>query len=147
MKRFYIYEHRDVNDKLFYIGKGTGDRYMSSDKRFPKWKEIAFVNGLVQFKPKILIEGLSEKEAYIKEQELIKEIGYENLCNICPRERQSHRMIPIVGTCLLTGEKIEFKSLKSAYPEFSPGKISGCLKGDRKSHKGYKWEKKFPYNK
>lgn len=50
MKRYYIYEHRTLDGKLFYVGKGTFDkkysyggyqRAYSKQNRNKRWKEIS----------------------------------------------------------------------------------------------------------
>ena len=47
---------------------------------------------------------------------------------------------PIYGINVKTNEKIEFSSTREAGRSgFNQGNIVNCLKGRRKSHKGYKW--------
>lgn len=50
--------------------------------------------------------------------------------------------VKVVGINMATGEKIFFNSMQEAEKNgFSCSKISNCVNGKRKSHKGYKWEK------
>lgn len=46
----------------------------------------------------------------------------------------------IIGTCTKTGKTIRFKSMMEADRHgFKQGNISACIRGKRKSHKGYTW--------
>ena len=56
------------------------------------------------------------------------------------------RSQPIYGINIKTNEKIEFSSTREAQRNgFSSGSIVHCLKGRRKTHKGYKWYYKEEY--
>ena len=65
--RYYVYLHRDLNGVVFYIGKGTGDRYKRKNNRSSKWQEVAR-NG---FTFEIVQADLFEKDALDIEEELI----------------------------------------------------------------------------
>lgn len=69
--RFYVYGHftKDT-DELFYIGKGTAGRYMTSSDRSKSWQAIVESRG---FTAKILYPNLTEFDAIEKESKLIKE--------------------------------------------------------------------------
>lgn len=76
----YVYGHYTADtDKLFYIGKGVGNRAWSKKNRNPYWINVTNKHG---YTIKILYENLTEEEAYIKEKELIAEIGLDNLTNL-----------------------------------------------------------------
>lgn len=48
---------------------------------------------------------------------------------------------PIVGTCVKTGEKIEFSSgIEAERQGFNRGAISNCCSGRQKTHKEYTWK-------
>ena len=68
---YYVYGHyiKDTNE-LFYIGKGTGRRStaMTKNDRSKNW--FNFVNNR-QVYSVILFSGLTEKEAFEKEEYLI----------------------------------------------------------------------------
>lgn len=65
--RYYVYVHRDLNGVVFYVGKGTKDRFKSKQSRSASWREIA-VNG---YSYQILKENMSNKEAVLLERDLI----------------------------------------------------------------------------
>lgn len=77
---YYIYAHYTADtEELFYIGKGKGRRaWMTkkTDGRNIWWQRIAKKHG---FTVKLLWEGLTEYEAYMKEQELITQYGRRDL--------------------------------------------------------------------
>ena len=48
---------------------------------------------------------------------------------------------PLVATNIVTGEVIEFPSIKQAQKAgFTPKYIKMCCRGDQVSHKGYTWQ-------
>ena len=67
--RFYVYLHRDMNGVVFYIGKGTGDRYKRKNNRSTKWQDIAKSG----FTFEIVQDGLDEDSALSIEKELISD--------------------------------------------------------------------------
>lgn len=76
---FYVYLHRKLSDKkVFYVGKGTGNRAWWVFGRSEYWNRVKTKHGLII---EIFKSGLSEKEAHELEMNLIKTIGRENLCN------------------------------------------------------------------
>lgn len=78
--KFYVYCHRRKTDgKCFYIGKGTGNRFKSKSGRNQYWHNIVNKH---DFEPEILIDNLTEEEAFQLESEYCKNIGYDNLCNL-----------------------------------------------------------------
>lgn len=73
----------------------------------------------------------------------------ENLNHGTRTERASNTAIngkqskPIIGTCVKTGEQIEFSSMMEAERQgFEQGNISRCCRGERGTHKGYTWQYK-----
>jgi hypothetical protein len=81
---YYVYGHYTLDGRLFYVGKGVGDRAWVKRSRNPHWKNVANKCGL---EVKILVDSLTEEEALQKEKELIEEIGIENLTNMRPGGR------------------------------------------------------------
>ena len=80
---FYTYAHYRASDgKLFYIGKGTGTRYKSSDPRNAFWASTVKKHG---FTSEILARWDSDQEASEHEIFLIacfkKDLGVK-LCNL-----------------------------------------------------------------
>jgi len=78
-KRFYVYVHY-CNNKLIYIGKGTGKRYLSKDYRNKHWNNT--VNKHKDLSCFIVCDSMKETDAYELEEFLISEIGLNNLTNI-----------------------------------------------------------------
>ena len=83
-KIFYTYIHiRPDTNEPFYVGKGKGRRHKTKSGRNQYWHNIVNKNGGI-FESKIIFEGLTEKEALLKEIEVekdLKEKGY-NLVNL-----------------------------------------------------------------
>jgi hypothetical protein len=81
---FYTYIHiRPDTNEPFYVGKGKGRRHKTKTGRNQYWHNVVNKNNGV-FESKIIFEGLTEKEALLKEVEVEKELkekGY-NLVNI-----------------------------------------------------------------
>lgn len=90
--KYYVYELIDSKDsKPFYVGKGSGLRYSKHislarhHKHYNKHLEnkiwnIWNNNELVI--SRTVFESDNEEEVFIKENELIKKYGLENLCNL-----------------------------------------------------------------
>lgn len=93
---YYVYSLIDPDtDKPFYIGKGIGDRalthqYFKSGCNNP-YKDSVIRRILASHKEvpyKILKDGFqNESDAYDYEELVIKDIGIENLTNICESRR------------------------------------------------------------
>ena len=75
---FYTYAHiNSTNNKIFYIGKGSKNRYKSKDRRSVHWNGIANKYG---FHAEVLAHWNTEKEAFEHEKLLIscfKDMGYK----------------------------------------------------------------------
>lgn len=65
---YYVYVHKDNNGNIFYVGKGRNKRAWSKTDRSKGWKEISDLGYSVE----IHLSNLSEKEALLKENELIQ---------------------------------------------------------------------------
>lgn len=91
MEHYYVYELIDPRDhKVFYVGKGTGDRAYQHQKfqdgnRNPhkdrKIKKILATGKEIVVN--IVKKNLNEERAYKLESKIIKKIGIDNLTNIC----------------------------------------------------------------
>lgn len=78
-KIFYVYVHRRKTDgTIFYVGKGSKNRFSNFRGRGKWWSRIAAKHGVT---PQIVCSNLSEKDAFDLEMALIEFIGRENLCN------------------------------------------------------------------
>lgn len=76
----YVYGHyRADTGKLFYVGKGIGDRAWSKRKRNRYWHNTVNKYG---YTVKILEDNLTDELAYAKEKQLIEEVGLQNLTNM-----------------------------------------------------------------
>lgn len=71
---FYVYLHRRKTDnKVFYVGKGKGNRAYSSSNRNKYWCNTKNKHGL---NVEIIFDNLSEKEAFQVEIDTIMELKY-----------------------------------------------------------------------
>jgi hypothetical protein len=69
---FYVYEHlRNDTNKIFYVGKGSGDRCYKKIGRNQHWHNIVNSSG---FTVRILVEDMSEELAFALEIERIREL-------------------------------------------------------------------------
>jgi hypothetical protein len=79
-KKFYVYVHRRATDgTVFYVGKGTGKRHLSTKWRNIHWHNIVSKHG---FKSDVVALFSVEACAFSFEIALIKAYGRENLCNM-----------------------------------------------------------------
>lgn len=79
MNEFYVYAHyRESDGRIFYIGKGCGNRAFSEKGRNPHWKNVAKKHGWTS---KIMATFSSEKCAFTYEKILISLLGLDNLTN------------------------------------------------------------------
>ena len=68
---FYVYVHRRANDgSIFYVGKGSGQRAWSKNKRSGHWRAVCRKHGLTI---DIVRRFYSEKESFDFERALIAE--------------------------------------------------------------------------
>jgi hypothetical protein len=80
-KTYYIYQHKRLtDDSVFYVGKGYNGRSMSYKNRNTHWHNI--VKKDKGFNVEIVEDNLTEKQAFTREVELIKELGMDNLTNM-----------------------------------------------------------------
>jgi len=71
---FYVYLHKNIiTQEVFYIGKGINKRAWSKHKRSSFWNN--YVNKHNGFIVEIYKEGLSEKDSFDLEKELISKYG------------------------------------------------------------------------
>lgn len=88
VKRFYVYTLTDPHDKIFYVGKGCGQRVFDHEKEARrgcechKCRKIRKIwrNG-GQIHKYYVFETDDEEAAYKHEEDLIADIGMKNLCN------------------------------------------------------------------
>lgn len=76
-KRFYVYEHRDADGEIFYIGKGSGDRAWKISSRNAEW----MVRASSGFSVRIVKGDLLESCALCIERMLIATAGIDKLTN------------------------------------------------------------------
>jgi hypothetical protein len=97
---YYVYKLiNPLTNKIFYVGKGSGDRAYShqkfKDTNNNKHKDAtirqildAGIDVIVEFEHKDILD---ESKAYFLEEKLIQEIGLQNLTNITPNSRPPSR--------------------------------------------------------
>lgn len=77
--KYYVYGHYNtVDDQLFYIGKGSGKRLNNLENRSKLWKTYTSNH---PWYSKIIVDNLSESEAFKIEKELIYK-NKESIINI-----------------------------------------------------------------
>ncbi len=77
---FYVYLHRRATDgRVFYVGKGKGNRAARTDSRNAHWRSIASKHG---FTIEYVVRDVQEWYAIEVECEQIAYYGRENLCNM-----------------------------------------------------------------
>ncbi len=96
---YYVYTLADPTGKIFYVGKGTGNRvFMHANEalenpkpsdKLNKIREIRAVGGDVKYE--ILRHGLSENEAFEVESAIIDFIGLKELTNIVAGHNMDRR--------------------------------------------------------
>jgi hypothetical protein len=97
----YVYGHYTLDGRLFYIGKGTGKRAWVKDNRNPYWKNTVAKYG---WEVRILEDNLTEEQAFVKERQLIEEMGVDNLTNLSTGGKGSY------AGCIQSVEAQEKKS-------------------------------------
>lgn len=78
MRIYYVYTH-SINGKVFYVGKGRGNRAYQTRSRNRHWHNV--VNKYGQPTIEIVKDNLTNDESYELEKTLIKEYGISNLTN------------------------------------------------------------------
>ena len=93
-KNYYVYYLiNPIDNKIFYVGKGYGNRMYDHEKFVLKnkhpnnnphlfYKIRKILNGCGRIGYKKVIENVNENDALLKEIEEIKHIGRVNLCNL-----------------------------------------------------------------
>lgn len=72
--RFYVYIHRRISDnKIFYVGKGCGERAWMKSNRSEWWKSVEKKHGR---RVEIIFDNLLEKDAFQIEIDTILEFQY-----------------------------------------------------------------------
>lgn len=74
----YVYLHINDKNKIFYVGKGNGMRYISGHRN-KQWIDTVEESEYVKFVK--IVENISNDLAKAIEKRIIKEIGKENLTN------------------------------------------------------------------
>ena len=125
--RFYVYVHK-ADGKIFYIGKGTGNRYKDRNGRSKEWNEI--VNKSF-FTSEIIKGELSENEAFNLESHLIKE--HIKNGGVLVNKTSSNHAVKLIDKSVFEG-KIKYDESSSTFLRWicsakgtSIGDEAGCL--------------------
>ena len=106
MKKYYVYTHSDISGKVFYVGKGTGDRAWRNN-RTKEWKDkINLLSN--EYYVEIVYDELTEEEALDAEALLIELYGFDNLIN---KKRESPKSTSTLYYNILQNAKM----IKSLY--------------------------------
>ena len=74
MNIFYVYLHRRLSDnRVFYVGKGKGNRAYVKTKRNSHWNHVVNKHGL---KVEIVFDNLTEEDSFQIEKDTILEMRY-----------------------------------------------------------------------
>lgn len=157
IKNSRIYDKTDQIMRLKYDAKGYLRVNLYKNKKLKSWLVSRLV--AMAFIPNAL--GLSQvgHQDDNKTNNYVENLywtnSYENNRHNGKLERfhcehnQKIRMIaqklsvPVTAISLKSGEKMFFDSTQEAAKSgFDSGKISMCINGKRKSHKGYRWERR-----
>ena len=82
---FYVYVHKDLEGKIFYVGKGTGKR-ATAQARNAYWKQYVEEHLGGKFEVEVVKTGLTEYESEESERDLIAQYG-DALVNMQTGER------------------------------------------------------------
>lgn len=144
--KYYVYQLINPrNNEIIYIGKGQGNRMyyheqvirngdlLSNEKLDNKIRLL--INEDIKIEYKKIYETDDEKEAYKQEEQEIKKIGLNNLCNLTDRNWP-----PIITE--ETKKKISMANNGRFASEEIKRKISESLKGRKRSKEQIKkWKK------
>ncbi|MCP4485734.1 MAG: hypothetical protein GY820_00115 [Gammaproteobacteria bacterium] len=93
-KKFYVYVHKYASGpkkgQVFYVGKGSGDRWKIVSRRSQYWNNIKRKYGITS---EILIHFDSEVCAFSLEVAIISFIGRSNLCNMTDGGEGTHGFV------------------------------------------------------
>ena len=107
---FYVYEWYNVNtDEIFYVGKGTGNRYKQVSKRNEKFKDYYENN---ECAVRIIQEFENKNDAFAYENKRILELKALNQCQ-CNLDNGGTGGVNFVWTEELRHYKSQFNPMKS----------------------------------
>lgn len=117
MKKYYVYCHcfEDTNE-IFYIGKGSGRRYLSK-QRTPLWRSLVENRNYYSMKIK---DGLSENEAIDFEHELLQVFNTE--ANI---SQKSSRVKKISYDCMK--DIVEYDESSPTFLKYKVARANGAI--------------------
>jgi hypothetical protein len=154
MNHFYVYAHARASDgKVFYIGKGRGNRAFSKDGRNKYWARVVDKHGL---NVRLIKSDMSEPCAFSLERAMIAALGRKNLCNLTDggegpsgyilTDHQRAKYLEARGRPVATRCGLSFPTSTDAAKWVNPENthaakvmISQAAKGQRKRAYGYEW--------
>lgn len=157
LDRFYVYVHRrNDNNEVFYVGKGSKDRYRTHHGRNKWWKRVVAKYG---FTPEIVEKDLFEFDALELEKELIKFYRENNhkLVNICEGgnaskeskkklrdlefevEEQDIKILCSNGMLFDSVEDVSLWLSKLGFINVKDASVFKACRGQNKSLYGFKW--------
>lgn len=71
---YYVYVHETLSGEVFYVGKGSGDRAWSKVRDL-NWNLYVDKHLNNQYNVRIVLDNLSENQAFAKEEEFIERYG------------------------------------------------------------------------
>lgn len=154
MNHFYVYAHERASDgKVFYIGKGRGNRAFTKSGRNRHWAHVVGKHGL---NVRLIKSDMPEPCAFSLEMAMIASLGRENLCNLTDggegtsgyslSDFQKEKLLaawakPVATRCGLTFptsvEAAKWVNPKNIHA--AKVMISQAAKGLRKRAYGYEW--------
>jgi hypothetical protein len=145
--KYYIYEYTRLDTgEVFYVGKGSENRYLSLRGRNHK-----FINVIssIEYKVEKVLEGLTEEDAYEAEVSFIayrRSIG-QSSCNIADggvktiffRDEEYRRKMSIIKKEYMSNPENRKKiseATKKGMTELVKARLSGIKKGKLSKRKG-----------
>lgn len=153
MNKFYVYLHiRKTDGRIFYVGKGCGNRATSKRHRSDWWWKTVRKHG---YDVEIAQKEITEKDAFFLEEWLIAKFRHEDhpLVNLTDGgdgisgykftdEQVDDKKIPVIcssGMRFDSSLDAEMWIKKQGWPKASRSAICNCCKGNINTAYGYSW--------
>lgn len=145
--RFYVYIHtRNDTGEVFYVGKGSGDRFKSTSSRNQFWVNFT---SKYQWNSKKVQQNMLEEDAFLLEMWLIAKFRNDGLklCNLTDGGEGPSGIESSCRKVVYCSNGMSFESTRAAadwckvngYPKASDPHISACSLGKLLTAYGHAW--------